>query len=772
MQAIKSRKHATARFPQMSTALAAMLLPLATHAGADTGAAEAVEAAEAAVAKRDKPARIKVVGNRDNGYRAERASSPKYTEKLVDTAQTVQVIKRELIEQQGAVTLTEALRNTPGVGAFFLGENGNTTTGDAIYMRGFDSSGSIYVDGVRDVGSISRDTFNIEQIDVLKGPAGTDSGRSAPTGSVNLVSKKAFMQDATSAAVTVGTGSHKRATIDYNKVLDERRGIAMRLNAMVLDSGNPARDVVENQRWAIAPTIAFGLNSRTRVHLDFLHVDQDNIPDGGVPTIGLPGYTSPDAKRPFISDAPRVDPRNFYGSDQDFDKVQADMATVRIEHDFSPSLRLHNIARYGKTSQNYLLSAFMGNTANLATPNPADPSTWTLARTIRTVKDQENRILTNQTSVTAELGSGAVRHTLVGGLELTSEKQNTLGLGGAGTLAPANLYNPDPSLPAAGVNLVPNGAYNLGSIDTQSLYLFDTVKVGERWIFNGGVRVDRYEGDYSSVALSTARSHPDLPVGTKVPSYMEVADTLVNGKLSALYKPSANSSVYAMLATSKQPPGANFTVSSSANNAANPIYDPQESTTAEIGGKLDLLRQKLSLSAALYRTEVKNEVEQDPVDLQWYQNGRKRVQGIELGVTGELARHWLVSAGYTRMDTSVEAGRVVTVSGENSLTYTPKQAFTMWTSYTLPFGLRLGGGARYTDRLLRGKDGAVGTPAYAESYWVFDAMASYQLSRNVELRLNVYNITDEDYVAAINKSGYRYTPGTPRAASLTANLRF
>ena len=120
------------------------------------------------------------------------------------TPQTITVIKRELIEQQGAQTLTEAMRNAPGVGAFFLGENGSTNTGDAIYMRGFDTSSSIFVDGVRDMGSISRDLFNIEQIDVLKGNAGTDSGRSAPTGSINLSSKQANMENATSVNLSVG----------------------------------------------------------------------------------------------------------------------------------------------------------------------------------------------------------------------------------------------------------------------------------------------------------------------------------------------------------------------------------------------------------------------------------------------------------------------------------------------------------------------------------------------------------------------------------------
>ncbi|WP_313168394.1 catecholate siderophore receptor Fiu [Massilia oculi] len=761
MKAIKSRKHPITRSQLAGTALAAALLPLGAHAADDATAATAATAAPASVAPQST---VEVVGNYENPFRAENASSPKYTERLVDTAQTIQVIKKELFEQQGALTLTEALRNTPGVGAFFLGENGNTNTGDAIFMRGFDTSSSIYVDGVRDIGSISRDVFNLEQIDVLKGPAGTDNGRSAPTGSVNLVTKKANMTDLVTAAVTGGSGDQKRITLDANKVLDEQRGIAMRLNVLAQDSGSAARDVVENKRWAVAPSIGFGLNGPTRVHLDYLHVDQNNIPDGGVFVIGLPGYTSPDRARPWIADAPKVDPKNFYGSVDDYDDVKADMATVRIEQDFSPTMKLQNTSRYGKTSQDYLLTAFLTSAANLATPVQGDPSTWTLARSIRTGKDQENKILTNVTTLTSQFNTGAVSHTLVTGLEITSERQTTWGLTGLGTLPAANIYNPDPNqAPTTPVNVRRTGAYNEGEVDTQSVYVFDTVKVGERWIFNGGVRLDHFRGDYSVVALTN---------NVLTPTRFKVGENLVNGKLSALYKPTANSSMYAMVASSKQPPGGNFTVSGSANSAQNPIYDPQKTITTEVGGKLDLLKSKLSLSAALFRTEVENEVEQDPVDLQYYQTGEKRVQGVELGATGELAPHWLLSAGYLYMDTSVERGRNVTAAGENSLTYTPKQSFTAWTSYDLPWGLRIGGGARFSDKLARGTDGAIGTPAYTESYWVFDAMVGYKVSKNVDLRLNVYNIGDEKYVSAINKSGYRYTPGTPRSASLTANVRF
>jgi len=784
MAMIKSRKHAQSRFNQhMSAALAVMLLPVAAHAA--DAAAEPVVVAGA----QQTLAEVKVQGTAE-GIKADRAASVKYTEKLVDTAQTITVIKKELIEQQGAVTLTEALRNTPGVGAFFLGENGNTNTGDAIFMRGFDASGSIYVDGVRDVGSISRDTFNIEQIDVLKGPAGTDNGRSSPTGSINLVSKQPLQENAYLGSVTVGSGKQKRATADLNQVIDADSGTAFRVNVLGQDSGNAARDVVENKRWAVAPSVAFGLNGPTRVYLNYLHVKQNNIPDGGVLTIGLPGYTAPvpttgtpaviaaeRARLAPLNSAPRVDPRNFYGSNYDHDDVTADMATVRLEHDFANGIKLQNTTRFGKTEQDYLLTSFMATAANLVLPS-ADPATWQMRRTNTTFKDQTNKIFTNQTTATGEFATGALKHTLVGGIEITTEKQTNYtwaATGGTG-LPITSIYYPNPAT-SFNLTYARNGAQSQGSTDTQSAYVFDTIKIGDKWILNGGVRVDHYTTDYNAVALQAAVTPPavqPLPVGTRIPTSLKKSDNLVNGKLSALYKLTPESSVYGLVATSKSPPGGtNFSLSAAANSAANVNYDPQETTNYELGGKWDLLKQKLSLSAALYRTDVKNEIEVDPTNpAVYYQNGKKRVQGIELGVTGEITRGWIVSAGYTRMSTKVEKGRSVLANGEQQLAYTPKQAFTSWTSYTLPMGLQIGGGVRFSDKLLRGTDGAVGTPAYIDSYWVADAMASYPINKNIDVRLNVYNLTDKEYAAAINKSGYRYTPGTPRSASLTANIKF
>lgn len=781
MELITSQKHAQNRFKfHVSTALAVLCLPALTQAADQIPPVHALESVSKADATAPTLKEIKVLGRKaeedaGNDFRTDKAASPKYTEVLLNTPQTITVIKKELIVQQAAVNLTEALRNTPGVGTFFLGENGNTSTGDAVYMRGFDTSGSIYVDGVRDLGSISRDVFNIEQIDVLKGPAGTDSGRGAPTGSINLSSKQASLNEALYTTMMLGSAQQKRATVDVNRVLDANSGTAFRLNLMDQNSGNPARNAVKDKRWAVAPSLAFGLTGPTRIFLNYLHVKQDNVPDGGVPTIGLPGYSSPDPKRLYIGAAPMVDSHNFYGALSDFNQVTADMATLRIEHDFSPALKLQNTSRYGKTTQNYLLTSFMGSSDNLMTPSSNNLSTWMLARTLPTVKDQRNEILTNQTTLNLQLTTGAVMHSVVSGLELSNEKQSLFGYSGTGKLSPVGLYQPNPAAPAVDLALQRSGARSDGSTATQSVYVFDTIKFGanSQWQFNVGARADHYSTAYSSLALSTLKANPTLPVATLMPTSLDLAGTLFNGKFAALYKPTVDSSVYAMIATSRQPPGgSNFVLSNSASSAANPKFDPQATTTKEFGGKWDFLKQKLSLTAALYRTDVKNEVEQDPVDLQYYQSGHKRVQGIELGVVGELLRGWIISAGYTRMSTKVESGSVVTASGANQLNYTPKQALTAWTSYRLPSGLKLGGGGRFVDQLSRGKDGAVGTPAYTNAYWVFDAMASYPISKNLDLQLNLYNLADKFYVASINKSGYRYTPGVPRSVTVSANMVF
>ena len=749
MAHIKSRKHPTVRRTGCSAAVAMafIALPVAVHAQQTTDVLPTVE----------------VQGSTES-YKSDTVSSPKFTQPLLDTTQTISVIKKELVMQQGGTTLTEALRNTPGVSTFSLGENGNTNTGDAIYMRGFDTANSIFVDGVRDLGAISRDLFNIEQVEVIKGPSGADTGRGAPTGSINMSTKQPTLKEAYSGTIGFGSGDYQRVTADLNKPLNLEGGAALRVNLLKDDSGVAGRDVVKNDRQGIAAALAFGLNTKTRTYLNYLHMDQSNIPDGGVPTIGLPGYSA--TETPSLNGQPKVNPKNFYGTTADFNDVTADMYTVRFEHDFSPDLKLTNTTRYGKTQQNYLLTGFMKIKADL-----------TLARTSQ-IKDQENEIFSNQTNLVAKFDTGGVKHSVATGIEFTSEKQSTIGYAPAslGTLTPANLYYPDPSVLRVGYNPTRNGTDTDGQTDTVSAYLFDTLELSPQWQINGGVRVDRYDTKYDSSVLASVRNgySPGVPVGTLVnEDDRSTSGTLINWKLGVLYKPTENSSLYASYATSSQPPGgSNFALSTQDNSSNNVNYDPQETKTAEIGGKWDVVENALALTAAIFSTQVSNEVEEDPISGLYYQNGKKRVQGIELGVVGNITSAWAFSAGYTTMDTKITSGDLDNADGSNGLSYTPKNAFTSWTTYQLNDAFIFGGGARYVGQLKKPSDGATDVPQYVESYWVFDAMAGYKISKNVDLQFNLYNLTDKEYVAGINKSGYRYTPGIPRSARLTANIKF
>ncbi|MEP7185548.1 MAG: catecholate siderophore receptor Fiu [Rhodanobacter sp.] len=776
MPSIKSRKHPTChRQTRPATGMRTAATLLTGLALSMPAIAAELPTSDAQVVDAKSLPGVKVEANAAGNYRVDRLSSPKFTQPLLDTTQTINIISKELIQQQGATTLTEALRNSPGVGTFYVGENGSTQTGDSINMRGFDSSGSIFVDGVRDIGSISRDVFNIEQIEVTKGPDGTEYGRTAPTGAINMVSKQPQLGRGISGSVSYGSGQRKRATADWNQSLGNHA--AFRLNVMDQDSGVAGRDKVENDRRGVAPSLAFGLGTPTRVYLDYLHVKQNNVPDGGVPTIGLPGYSSPDPTRPFIADAPLVDPTHFYGTSQDHDDVIADMFTAIIQHDFSDRVALHDTLRWGRTHQDYLLTSFMATATNLLTPDPADPSTWTVARSNPNFKHQNNRIVTNQTNLTAHMSSGTVTHDLSVGIELSQEKATTLGMGplDGSTWQDANLYHPDPDV--GGLDYGETGASSSGKTDTMAAYVFDTMKMGEHWQINAGVRLDRYTTEFNSTAVCGGRRGPDCgahPAGTVLPSVdARVAGNLPNYKLGVLYKPAANGSIYANFAMSQQPPGGNtLTLSNSENSADNPDFDPQKARTTEFGTKWDLLGDRLLVTGALYRTEVTNELVQDPTDGSYSQIGKKRVQGIEISVVGQLADDWALSAGYTTMDAEVTTGSTVSNDGSSDLAYTPKSAFTAWTTYHLPFNLTIGGGARYSGEMKRGHDGAIGTPEYVKSYWVFDAMASYPVNKQFDLQLNVYNLFDKSYVAAINKSGYRYTPATPRSAMLTANIRF
>lgn len=728
-------------------------------------------------------------------YKADKVSSPKFTQPLVDTPQTIVVVKKELFQQQAATTLGEALRNTPGI-TMLMGENGNTSTGDSIFMRGFDTQGSIYVDGIRDLGSISRDTFNTEQVEIAKGPAGVDNGRGAASGYVNLSSKLANLENATSGTVIGGTSDYKRATVDVNRALGDSS--AVRLNLMKQEADVDGRDEVENNFQGFAASLGLGLGTDTRTYINVLSMEQSGIPDGGVPTIGLDGYYNAIfATGALAGQTPEpVDTENFYGSTSDFNDVKASMVTVRIEQDLADGVTLRNTSRYGRTNQDQLLTGI--NAVTFVTPS--NPDSWTISRS-RQGKDQTNQILTNQTNVVASFESGDIKHDLVSGVEFTYESQlnYTMGIPFPTPTSPtapsqvnANLYNPSTTDVFQPVRRT--GGKTDGETTTYALYLQDTVTLSDQWELSAGIRADRFHTRTDVVTRQGAVTAPALqtvPVGTLLSSDANLTDELFGWKLGGVYKPTANGSIYLSYATSQLPPGgANFALNTTnaTNNINNPNLDPQEGTNTELGTKWNVLNNKLFLTAALFRSTNENEIATNP-DGSSVAIGEKQVEGLELGVVGSLTDKWQISAGLAFMDNEITRGnRTVDnpntpaneASGNNeggAIQWSPKTTFTLWNSYTFDSGFVVGGGARYIDTMVSSSivdPSAQGTRSMLEfgDYWVLDAMASYPINKNISVQLNILNLTDEEYVASLNNGGSRYYPGAPLSARLGVNFTF
>lgn len=675
-------------------------------------------------------------------------SSPKYTTALVDTPQTIVVIPSSIYAQQGAATLSDVLRNTPGI-TFAAGEGGgaSSTAGDAFYMRGFDASNNIFIDGVRDVGAYSRDVFNLEQVEVVKGPTGSDVGRGVSSGYVNLSTKTPRAENFADAVLTYGfdeqtSGSRRRGTLDANQTLGKApiAGTALRLNAMWQDNDGVGREYAGTRSWGLAPSLALGLGTPTRLHLSYQHLEQDSVPDYGLPGALHPGYVS-------TPPPPAVERSTFYGFESDYDEVASDVYTGRFEHDFSRELRVSNQLRFGTNERNAVVTAPGTSAGSYA------PATGLLTRS-RQGNKRDTEVLSNQTNLGAELRTGALVHSLSAGLELTREKSYSPSFTSA-ALSAIPLAQPEPEAEPQGVP-VRSGAYTKVSLKTAAGYLFDTVKLGERWLLNGGLRVERYEIDYFSMAA------------TGLPTELSASRGLATWKAGLVFKPAPAGSLYVSYGVSRKPPGSDFTLSSAAGNQNNPDTDPQKTSNAELGLKWNLLSKRLLASAALFRTENDKTVFTDPV-LGPIPAGKQTVQGVELGLTGRVSERWLVYGGFAFLDSTVDSGTEAQIS--YGLPLIAKYSGSLWTSYRITDSLTIGGGAQYQGEANRLQNTS-GAPVTMPSYWLFNALASYQLTQRLSLRLNVSNLFDEEYTQSYNNNGGRFMPGAPRAYLVTAELKF
>ncbi|HEY9509750.1 MAG TPA: TonB-dependent siderophore receptor [Verrucomicrobiae bacterium] len=688
---------------------------------------------------------ITVHGERDS-YKPEIVQSPKYTEPLRDIPQTITVIPRALIEEQGATTLRDVLRNTAGI-SMQAGEGGGGLPGDNLSLRGFSARSDIYVDGVRDFGAYSRDPFNLEQVEVAKGPSSSTSGRGSTGGSINLVSKAPSLAPSYKGSFGLGTDDYKRSTLDVNQPLKDiglETG-AFRLNGMWHDADAPGRDVVTENRWALAPSLAFGLGTPTRLTLSYFHMTQNNVPDYGIPWV--PTNSNPVLIK-YQNKAAPVDFSNFYGlKDYDFEDIETDMATAIFEHDFNESLRLRDLFRYGRNYRNSAITA----------PRFVDANTSTLIRRQLQRREMENEIFANQTDVQIDLETGPLDHAIVTGLELSRELQFNRNSAQTANQPFTDLFNPNPNDPPLGpmppITTLTTGIPSNAQADTLALYAFDTIKFTEKWEVTGGLRWDHIEADYDN-------STDDF----------ERTDDLISWRAALIYKPRENGSVYFGYGTSFNPSiegNTGLTLSGSATSGNNFNLDPEETHSFELGTKWEFFNQRLLLSGALFRSEKINARTTTAAGDEVALDGKQVVQGIELQAAGSITKDWKVFAGYAFMHSEIEESGNANEAGAE-FGNTPEHSFSLWTTYTVG-SFDLGGGANYVGDRLNNNSGSA-NPRTAPGYWLFDAMAAYHVNENVTLRLNVYNLADEDYIDGVG--GGHFIPGRGRSAVLAANFSF
>lgn len=704
---------------------------------------------QAAEGKPQQLPKISVEATEDS-LKTEVASSPKYTQPLLDTPQTIQVIPQAVIRDRAATTLRDVLRNSPGI-TFQAGEGGGGLPGDQNFsMRGSSARNSLFIDGVRDVGSYTRDSFNMQQVEVIKGPTGTMAGRSATTGAINQVTKAPHRGDSQDYSLGYGSDEFKRVSSDINLGLGD--SMAFRLNAMYHDAEVSNRDVVETQRWGIAPSFALGLGTATRFTASALYVDEDNVPDYGLPwgTTTQTTAADPAHNGTFPTGAyeatPSVDQSIFFGlKNYDFEAVETKSGTLQLEHDFSDNLTARNVLRYLDSERSSAITA----------PRPPNRQ---LQR-----RDMQTENITNLTDVTIEFATGAIQHSVVTGLELTRE--TTEGRNSAqSTNQPQipDFFRPDANARPLGPMPINSGNPAETEIKSIALYFVDTLKLGDQWAITAGLRRDDVDVDYQLRSFATGA----------VTESLSRSDEELTYQGAVTFKPVEAGTLYLAYGTGFDPTvdagTTGSALSSSPTSANNTSLPPEESSNLEAGVKWELLDRRLALNGAVFRTEKTNlrtrNLNSDPFIL----NGEQRIQGLELSASGALSDAWSVFAGASFLDTEYKLSANSLEQGQE-LPLIPELSANAWTTYVLPFGLTVGLGVQYIDDVVRSRSATLGE-LVVDSTLLLDAMASYTVNETLSFRLNVLNLADEEYVDRFG--GGHYVPGAGRSAQLTAFISF
>ncbi|MGH6627801.1 MAG: TonB-dependent receptor [Burkholderiaceae bacterium] len=673
--------------------------------------------------------------DKDEGYSpAASSTATKGSAPLRDIPQAVNVVPQQLLRDQSARSMEDALRNVPGV-AFSHGDGQR----DQVVIRGFSAISDQFIDGVRDDALYFRDLSNIERIEVLKGPAAVLYGRGSSGGLINRVTKKpSFGETSGEVTLSLGSHSHKRVEADVSAPVGE--AMAFRLNAAAEDSGS-YRDQQFIKRHSFAPSLAWKLGAQTDLLLQYTNARDQRITDFGIPAL---------SGRPV-----NVPVSTYYGSGNaardDTTTSQVEALTATFNHRFSDALSLRNITRY----YTYELDRF-----NTLTSGTTDPVALTVGRTRSFILRDESGWF-NQTDLNYKTAWGGLKHEWLFGMELGSQNRRAETVS-AGVVDRVSIFNPGrvvpPPIPAsafAAASAIPSHTRQ----DTQALYVQDRITLASQWKALLGARYDVFKQStsFERTLPALARSDRDF-----------------SPRAGLVWQPSDSQSYYVSYSRSFQPSAEQFALA--ANNVAN---EPESTRNREIGTKLDFLDGALSVTAALFNLERSNIKNTDPNNPRVQINvGKQRTNGLELTANGRLPGRWDISSGYAYL-----AGRMVesvaritsqqlpvvtvpTLGKEPALT--PRHSGFVWAMKDLGNGFSLGGGLNYVGERFASLTNLVTLP----SYWTADLAAIYRAGR-YEVGLNVKNVTDrKHYISSHGSNDNLILPGPPRELQVTLRAKF
>jgi len=649
---------------------------------------------------------------------------------IIDVPQSLSITTSEEIKQRGFTSIGQIVDYTPGV---------NTSQGeghrDAIVFRGVRSTADFFIDGVRDDVQYYRGLYNLEQVEILRGPNALLFGRGGTGGILNRVTKKGTIGETFgSAAAAIDTFGEFSIQGDINLAAAEN--LAFRINASY-ESLDNHRDFFDGERIGINPTARFQLSPGTTLDLSYEYANHDRLIDRGIPT-GSDG-------RPVEAFEEIV----FGDPELNFLDLEAHLLRANLQHKFSDNLKGNFSAFYGdytKVYSNFYASGY---------DQVNSPNVVTLDGYVDTT-ERQNLILSG--NLVGEVDTGSIHHTLVTGIEYidTASDQNRFNSFWDTTLDDNEIFTinrPINLRGGIGVNAAGNSATNdftadlnddtRASVEVFSAYIQDEIKVTDWLNVIIGARFDSFDIEVFNVPANETRRRKDEEFSPR---------------LGLIIKPQENLSIYASYSESFLPRSGEQFANINGNNNA---LAPDMFTNLEAGIKWDI-DPGLSLTAALFEIEQSSPQpnDNDPSTLDIIDS---KIQGFEIQLDGNLSYFWVVSAGYSFLD-----GEQVSRTGPTGLRprELPDSIFSVWNNFQITDQFGLGLGATYQSSSFINN----GNTAILPSYLRVDAAAYYELSDKVRLQVNLENVTDELYFPN-SHSTHQATVGAPFNARFSINVK-